>query len=141
LIQVLVDNPITFEFLQTPQVVFPAPSSTVPYPEAINITVGDAYYQSVEHLPPSKNLAVFSDRLIEPDSWIDTRVIWGLNLGQNNMTSTFLSTKSIIKAFASQSVTSKGITLEALEIGNEPDLFKNNGARPSTYDITQYVKE
>lgn len=34
--------------------VFPAVTSTVPYPEATNITVGNGYYQLASHLPPGK---------------------------------------------------------------------------------------
>ncbi|KDR78988.1 hypothetical protein GALMADRAFT_63807 [Galerina marginata CBS 339.88] len=109
--------------IQFSEAVFPAPSSTVPYPEATNIVVGDEYYEAAQFLPSN------------------THVIWGLNLGQNNLTAAFLGAKSLMKAFASPSIKSAGITLDAIEIGNEPDLYMNNGARPSTYTSTQYVKD
>jgi hypothetical protein len=64
-----------------------------------------------------------------------------LNLGQNNLTAAFLEAKSLAKAFSSLSVKVAGITLDAIEIGNEVDLYSNNGLRPSTYTSTQYVKE
>jgi hypothetical protein len=68
-------------------------------------------------------------------------VIWGLNLGKNNLTAAFLEAKSLLKAFASPAVTHAGISLDAIEIGNEPDLYPNNGARPKNYTSTQYVNE
>jgi hypothetical protein len=68
-------------------------------------------------------------------------VIWGLNLGQNNLTAAFLEAKSLVEAFASPAVKNAGITLDAIEIGNEADLYMNNGAKPKTYTSTQYVKE
>lgn len=37
---------------QFSQATFPAASATVPYPEAVNITIGDGFYQVVQWLPP-----------------------------------------------------------------------------------------
>jgi len=71
----------------------------------------------------------------------DTHVIWGLNLGQNNLTAAFLEAQSLVKAFASPPIKDAGIVLEAIEIGNEADLYSNNGARPRTFTSTQYVTE
>lgn len=109
--------------LQFSQTQFPPPTTTVPYPEASTIVVGDGYYQATQFLPPG------------------TRVTWGLDLGQNNLTTVFLQTKSIIKAFASSAIKNAGIVLDALEIGNEADLYKNNGLRSSTYNISNYVSD
>lgn len=72
---------------------------------------------------------------------LDTRVIWGLNLGQYNLTAAFLEAKALVKAFESPSIKYAGIVLEAIEIGNEADLYSNNGARPRTFTSTQYVTE
>lgn len=72
---------------------------------------------------------------------LDTHVTWGVNLGANNITAAFLETRSIVKVFSSPAFTSAGIVLDYLEIGNEPDLYKNNGLRPSTYTSTQWVQE
>ncbi|KAG6887825.1 hypothetical protein C0995_012372 [Termitomyces sp. Mi166 len=105
------------------QLIFPPPSSTVPYPEATNITVGDAFYQATQFLPPN------------------TLITWGLNLGQFNLTTAFLEAKSIVKAFSSSAIRNAGIVLDAIEIGNEADLYPNNGARPRSYNIAQFVKE
>jgi len=64
-----------------------------------------------------------------------------VNLGGNNITAAFLEARSIVKAFASSAIKNAGITLDAIEIGNEADLYKNNGLRSSSYTSTQYVKE
>ncbi|KAH9481594.1 Beta-glucuronidase [Psilocybe cubensis] len=111
------------ENVQFSQATFPAISATVPYPEASSIIVGDGFYEAAQFLPPN------------------THVIWGLNLGQNNVTAAFLEAKSLVKAFASSPIKDSGITLDAIEIGNEADLYSNNGLRSSTYTSTQYVKE
>ncbi|KAF9472125.1 glycoside hydrolase family 79 protein [Pholiota conissans] len=105
------------------EAIFPAVTSTVPYPEATNITVGDGFYEAAQFLPPN------------------THVTWGLNLGQNNLTAAVLEAKSLAKAFSSPSIKSAGIILDAIEIGNEVDLYSNNGLRPKSYTSTQYVKE
>jgi hypothetical protein len=44
-------------------------------------------------------------------------------------------------AFSSPVFYAAGVTLDFLEIGNEPDLYKNNGLRPSNYTSNQYTKE
>ncbi|KDR82276.1 hypothetical protein GALMADRAFT_58958 [Galerina marginata CBS 339.88] len=85
--------------------VFPAPNPTTPYPEASNNIVGDGYYQAAQWLPPN------------------THVIWGLNLKTNNITSAFLNTKSLVKAFSSSAIKRAGITLDFIEIGNEADFY------------------
>ncbi|KAF9522314.1 hypothetical protein CPB83DRAFT_911422 [Crepidotus variabilis] len=109
--------------LQFSQATFPAPSANVPYPEATKIAVGDGYYQSAKFLPPN------------------THVIWGVNFGSNNLSSAYLEAKSILKAFSSPEILDAGIKLDALEFGNEADLYKNNGLRASTYNISQYATE
>ncbi|KXN91627.1 hypothetical protein AN958_12479 [Leucoagaricus sp. SymC.cos] len=109
--------------VETPQLVEDTPTATVPFPEARAIVVGDAYYEAARFLLPN------------------THVVWGVNFGQNNLTAAYLEAKAIVKAFASTAVNSQGIVLDAIEIGNEPDLYRNNGLRPSNYTSTQYVKE
>ena len=71
----------------------------------------------------------------------DTHVIWGLNLGRYNLTATFLGAKSLVEAFASPAIKNAGIILDAIEIGNEPDRYNKNGARPKEYTSTDYVEE
>jgi hypothetical protein len=38
-------------------------------------------------------------------------------------------------------ITDAGIVLEAIQIGNEADLYGNNGMRAKNYDVVAYVKE
>ncbi|KAG5641825.1 hypothetical protein DXG03_004144 [Asterophora parasitica] len=90
--------------VQFAQAIFPPSTPVVPYPEATNITVGDSYYATTRFLPPK------------------THVIWGVNLGSNNITAAVLETRSIVKAFSSPDIRAAGIVLDYLEIGNEPDL-------------------
>jgi hypothetical protein len=71
----------------------------------------------------------------------DTHVTWGLNLGGNNLSAAFLEAKALVKAFKSSSIKNAGIVLEAIEIGNEADLYPNNGARPKNFTSTEYVAE
>jgi hypothetical protein len=105
------------------QDIFPDPNPTTPYPEATNITVGNGYYSTAKYLLPG------------------TQVIWGVNLGENNLTAALLEAKAIFEAFSSPEIVQQGITLKYIEIGNEPDLYLNNGLRPSNYTVNQYVTE
>ncbi|KAJ7635010.1 glycoside hydrolase family 79 protein [Roridomyces roridus] len=102
---------------------FPAWTSTVPYPEASHVTVGPSFYQAAKHLPPG------------------TGVTWGVNFGGGNVTAVFLETQAIINAFASSDITSAGITLDNLELGNEADLYVNHNMRPQGYNIQQYAAQ
>ncbi|KAK7031266.1 hypothetical protein VNI00_013517 [Paramarasmius palmivorus] len=102
---------------------FRHPTTTVPYPEASEIV-------SRRHLLPS-------GRFLPPE----TTSYGESTFGQNNLTAAVLEAQSIAKAFTSPAVTDEGITLDLVEIGNEADLFRNNGFRSSTYNISQYVKE
>ncbi|KAL0567773.1 hypothetical protein V5O48_014223 [Marasmius crinis-equi] len=109
--------------IETPQLAFPPPTTTVPYPEATQIIVGDTYYRAARFLPPN------------------THVTWGVNLGQNNLTAAVLEAQAIAQAFDSPEITDAGIKLDQIEIGNEADLFRNNGFRPSNYTVADYVPE
>lgn len=64
-----------------------------------------------------------------------------MNLKQNNLLVTLLEAIAIIKAFSSPSIKNAGIVLEAIEVGNEPDLYPYNGGRHSPYTTRQYVSE
>ena len=57
------------------------------------------------------------------------------------MPAALLETIAIINAFSSPSIISAGILLEAIEVGNEADLFSMNGGRLRTYTVRQYVSE
>ncbi|KAF8428843.1 glycoside hydrolase family 79 protein [Boletus edulis BED1] len=108
--------------------IFPASSSVTPYPEASNITVGQGFYDVISHLPFGKLL-------------VGTRVHWGVNLRQYNLTAAYLETKGLIQAFESQAVKAKEITLKFIEIGNEADLYHNNGGRNSSWSVFEYVPQ
>jgi hypothetical protein len=62
-------------------------------------------------------------------------------LRDDNITAAYLETKAIVKAFESSAVKAAGITLDFLEIGNEADLYVNNGGRKNSWGPTQYVTE
>jgi len=73
--------------------------------------------------------------------FIDTHVVWGINFGQNNLTAAFMEARAMVEAFDSPVIKDRGIVLDAIEIGNEPDLYPGNGHRPGNYTSTQYVNE
>ncbi|KAM5530161.1 hypothetical protein V8D89_016163 [Ganoderma adspersum] len=102
---------------------FPPPNTITPFPEATHITVGDAYYQLSRFLLPG------------------TRMTWGINFGADNVTNAVNMVKSIVKAFATSAVIESGVVLERIEIGNEADLYSNNGLRPSNYAVNAYVPD
>ncbi|KAI0751865.1 glycoside hydrolase family 79 protein [Daedaleopsis nitida] len=105
------------------QAQFPPPNSITPFPEASRITVGDGYYQLSRFLPSG------------------THMTWGVNLGADNVTNAVNMVKSIIKAFKTSAVQSSGVVLDLIEVGNEADLYKNNGLRPSNWTVNQYVTD
>ena len=102
---------------------FPPPNTITPFPEATHITVGDGYYQLSRFLQPG------------------TRMTWGINFGADNVTNAVNMVKSIIKAFTTPAVIDSGVVLERIEIGNEADLYSNNGLRPSNYSVNAYVPD
>lgn len=126
--------------LQYSSAVFPPFTTTVPYPEASNITVGDGFYSIVSHLPPGE-YQLAPTCLLFTIPTLGTHVIWGVNMRDDNLTAVHLETKSIIKAFSNSAVTDAGITLAYLEIGNEADLYVHNGGRQNPWGATQYVAE
>ena len=61
---------------------------------------------------------------------IGWKLIWGLNLGDDKIDNAVEEAKAITNAM--------GDRLLALEIGNEPDLFKQAGHRTGTYDYAAW---
>jgi len=112
-------------------------STTVPYPEALKICSGDPFYTIAQFLPSSPSFLLQNI----PYPFLDTRVIWRFNLRQNNLTTTFLAAKALLKAFSEPNIANAGIRLEAIQIGNEADLFVNNRMRSEGYDEVAYVKQ
>lgn len=100
---------------------FPPPNTVTPYPEATHIVVGNKYYDLSRHLPRG------------------THMTWGINQGANNVTNAVNMAKAIVRAFRTAAVKTSGVVLDLLEVGNEPDLFKNNGLRPSNWTVQDYV--
>lgn len=69
-------------------------------------------------------------------------MIWGVNLGANNVTNAVIEAQAIRKAFQSGGAAANaGIILDAIEIGNEADLYKNNGLRGSGWNVDQYIPQ
>ena len=71
---------------------------------------------------------------------IGTRVQWGVNLREYNLTAAYLETKALIQAFGSLAVKSKGITLNLIEVGNEANLYRGGG-RYKSWNVTEYVSQ
>ncbi|KAJ3524712.1 hypothetical protein NM688_g8515 [Phlebia brevispora] len=102
---------------------FPPPTTVTPYPEATQITVGDGYYELSKWMP------------------FGTHMTWGINLGANNATNAVNMVTSIVKAFRSTAVQLSGVILDLIEIGNEPDLYANNGLRTGEWTVEDYVAD
>ncbi|KAF7291672.1 hypothetical protein HMN09_01258500 [Mycena chlorophos] len=101
-----------------------APSVASPYPEASEVIVGDGFYQIAENLP------------------CGTNVVWGVNLLTNNMTAAFLEAQSIYEAFSSPAMVAAGVTLDSIEIGNEPDLYPGKLNYTSTnWNVSAYIAQ
>ncbi|KAH9949137.1 glycoside hydrolase family 79 protein [Amylocystis lapponica] len=103
---------------------FPPTNVVTPYPEATYITVGDEYYTLVRWLPAG------------------THMVWGVNLGFNNVTNAVNMVKAICRAFSLPSVQNSGVVLDRIEVGNEADLYGNNGLRTqSNWTVENYVPD
>ena len=127
---------------QVTETIFPNATTRTPYPEARNVSIDDAYYEAAQFLPQSMSVLSLSRFSLSHISiGTDTLVTWGVNLKQDNLPAALLEAMVIVKAFSSPSIKGAGILLEAIEIGNEPDLYPKNGARSSTYTVSQYVSE
>ncbi|KAF9024934.1 glycoside hydrolase family 79 protein [Hymenopellis radicata] len=120
------DHTVFNPSVQFSNATFPDPTATVPYPEALNISVGDGYYQAARFLPAGARE--------------HTRYL-GLNLGANNITNAVLEAGSLVKAFSSQEMKSADVVLDFIELGNEADLYRNNGLRPSNYSPVNYTAD
>jgi len=61
------------------------------------------------------------------------RLIWGLNLGSDTLDNAVEQARAVASIM--------GDKLIALEIGNEPDLFPNQGHRPRPYDFAMWLAD
>lgn len=67
---------------------------------------------------------------------------WGVNLRSNDSSNAVEMAKSILAAFSPNSAAKKaGIILDAIQIGNEPDLYARHGFRPNPWSISSYVAQ
>lgn len=67
---------------------------------------------------------------------------WGVNLGSASTSNAVAEAKAIMATFSEGGAAYEaGIILEAIEIGNEADLYANNGLRSSGWDINQYTAQ
>ncbi|KAJ7134403.1 glycoside hydrolase family 79 protein [Mycena epipterygia] len=106
------------------QTVSSTPSVATPYPEAAAVVVGDGFYQIADHLPAG------------------TRVVWGVNLRSKNTTAAVLEALSIKKAFDSHAMQAAGVTLEFIEVGNEPDGYGDKlGYNTTTWTVDKFVAQ
>lgn len=70
-------------------------------------------------------------------------MIWGVNFGLNNITNAVAEAQAIRKAFLPGGPAfDAGIILDAIEIGNEADLYGTNGLRSSaSWNIDVYTTQ
>ncbi len=98
------------------------PTNTLtPYPDATHIAVGNTYYELSRFLPRG------------------TRMTWGVDLGANNVTNAVNMAEAIARAFRTSTMKASGVVLDLIEVGNEADLFRSNGLRPSNWTVEDYV--
>lgn len=74
--------------------------------------------------------------LRELRTFLDTigwQLIWGLNLGSNRLDNAVEQARAVAGIM--------GDRLIAFEIGNEPDLFPNQGHRPRPYDFAMWLAD
>lgn len=68
---------------------------------------------------------------------------WGFNFGSNSLSLATTELNAILSAFSTSTsnggVSGSGVTLKFVELGNEPDLYGNNGHRDSGYSVSDYV--
>ncbi len=85
---------------------FPAPTTTVPNPEAAHISIGRDFYALSGNLPPG------------------TSFMCGLNLKLLNVTETVAQARLLAETFqGSRANLTKHVKLVNVEIGNEPDFY------------------
>ena len=83
-----------------------------------------------------KGTVVNAENLRQLRGFLDAigwKLIWGLNLGSDELDNAVEEAQAVANAM--------GDRLLALQIGNEPDLFKNAGHRAGTYDYAAWHAE
>jgi hypothetical protein len=106
---------------------YPAPTETVPNPEASQIYIGRDFYALSGNLPSG------------------TSFMWGLNMKSINITDTVAQAHLLAEAFqGSRANLTKNVKLAHVEIGNEPDFFRPtsfgfNGPLGLNWDYLNYT--
>ncbi|KAJ2962019.1 hypothetical protein NQZ79_g2828 [Umbelopsis isabellina] len=80
---------------------FPSATNITPWPEATNVSIGREFYSLSGNLPTG------------------TKFTWGINLKSRNVSIAVSEAEALMTAFRSLHT----VSLELIEIGNEPDLF------------------
>jgi len=83
-----------------------------------------------------KGTVVTEANLVELGTFLDAlhwTLIWGLNLGADQLDNAVEEARAVDRIL--------GQRLIAFQIGNEPDLFRQNGHRPADYDYDAWLKD
>ncbi|KAH9899190.1 hypothetical protein C8Q73DRAFT_678883 [Cubamyces lactineus] len=83
----------------------------------------DAYYALSRSLPRGANM------------------VWGINLGADNMTNAANVAGAIVRAFDSPVVRASGVALHRLEVWNEPDIYTFTGLRTRGWTPEMYIEQ
>jgi hypothetical protein len=74
-----------------------------------------------------------------------TIMTWGFNFGFENLTLATIELEAILDSFKRSindgGVKGSGVELKLVELGNEADLYNNNGHRNKSYNQADYTAE
>ena len=101
---------------------FPPPTVETPYPVATSITVGDEYYKLSKWLPRGTYIRIYAP-CPRAERSAGTSMVWGVNLGLNNVTNAVNMGESIMRAFADPAVIASGVSLERIEVGTHSSTY------------------
>ncbi|KAJ3546313.1 hypothetical protein NMY22_g2103 [Coprinellus aureogranulatus] len=96
---------------------------SMPYPEPIAMWIGGDFYAAAKFLPEH------------------TRLVHGLNFASTDDLRGFWQLAAIITTFDSRDMKRAGVILDAIEVGNEPDMYAVRGPKPSNYDVYTFLGE
>lgn len=105
----------------------------------LQISLSEKVITSLPHSCHPVRLRLLLDYLLglypHCQNMIGTEVVWGVNLRDLNMTAASLEANAIAEAFSSSTFKTAGVNLEAIEIGNEANLYPF-----SDWTVEEYVK-
>ncbi|KAH8994819.1 hypothetical protein EDB92DRAFT_1934109 [Lactarius akahatsu] len=96
---------------------------------------------SVSVQPVLMNVDVCNSEFLELSTMVPCLGITSHLGGQFNLATASLEATAIANAFASLPFNDLDVTLEAIEVGNEADLYISNRVRDSSFDVQQYVSQ